>query len=42
MPRTLYATLIGIDAYQRPVPALDGCVNDIDAIALLLQQLGKT
>lgn len=42
MPRTLYATLIGIDAYQRPVPALNGCVNDVDAIALLLQQFGKT
>jgi Caspase domain len=41
MTRTLYATLVGIDEYQRPVPALNGCVNDIDAIALLLQEIGR-
>ena len=41
MTRTLYATLVGIDAYQRPVPALNGCVNDIEAIAALLKEFGK-
>ena len=41
MTRMLYATLVGIDAYQRPVPALNGCVNDIEAIASLLKEFGK-
>jgi hypothetical protein len=42
MTRTLYAALVGIDAYQRPVPALRGCVNDIDAIAFLLESFSKS
>lgn len=41
MTRTLYATLVGIDGYQWPVPALSGCVNDIDAVAHLLQEFGR-
>src|SRR6266700_1347572 len=41
MIRTLYATLVGIDAYQRPIPALNGCVNDIEAIASLSKEFGK-
>ncbi|WP_312016796.1 caspase family protein [Bradyrhizobium japonicum] len=42
MARTLYAALVGIDAYQPPVPPLRGCANDIDAIALLLEVFSKT
>lgn len=36
MNRTLYALLVGIDQYQRPVPPLRGCVNDIKTIEALL------
>ncbi|MER9070423.1 caspase family protein [Mesorhizobium sp. M0902] len=38
----MYATLIGIDSYLSPVPALNGCVNDIEAIASLLENISKT
>jgi hypothetical protein len=31
--RTLRALLVGIDAYQPPVPALNGCVNDVEQVA---------
>jgi uncharacterized caspase-like protein len=41
MVRKLYATLIGIDEYQPPVPSLHGCVNDIEAVAALLQDFSK-
>ncbi|WP_426409758.1 caspase family protein [Bradyrhizobium ganzhouense] len=41
MTRTLYAMLVGIDTYQYPVPALGGCVNDIDAVGSLLQEFGR-
>ena len=34
--RTLRALLVGIDGYTSPVPALHGCVNDVDAVARLL------
>lgn len=37
MNRTLYALLVGIDQYQRPVPPLRGCVNDIKTIEALLR-----
>jgi len=37
MTKTLYALLVGIDAYQPPVRALRGCVNDIQAIDELLR-----
>ncbi len=30
--RRLYALLVAIDKYQAPVPALDGCVNDMRAM----------
>ena len=36
MSKTLYALLVGIDAYQSPVRALRGCVNDITIIDELL------
>ena len=32
----IYALLVGIDAYRPPVPRLDGCVNDLDAIVTYL------
>ncbi len=39
--RRLRVLLIGIDAYQGGVPALHGCVNDIDAVQrLLLDRVG--
>lgn len=38
MTRTVYSLLVGIDAYQAPVPALNGCVNDVVAIGDLLSQ----
>lgn len=41
MPRTLYGLLVAIDRYRRPVPPLNGCVNDIEAVQLLLQHLGS-
>jgi hypothetical protein len=41
MPRALYGLLVAIDGYRRPVPPLNGCVNDIDAIKLLLEELGS-
>lgn len=36
--RSIYALLVGIDAYQAPVPALRGCRNDVAAVATLLDQ----
>lgn len=36
--RALYALLVGIDAYERPVPALNGCVNDVEQVASWLQR----
>jgi len=27
--RNIYALLVGIDRYKSPVPALEGCVNDM-------------
>ncbi|MER9947175.1 hypothetical protein [Mesorhizobium sp. M0047] len=32
MPKTLYGLLVAIDEYRSPVPRLNGCVNDIDAV----------
>ncbi|CUH99176.1 caspase family protein [Leisingera aquaemixtae] len=40
MTATLYGLLVGIDEYKSPVPALKGCVNDIDAVAALLREFG--
>ncbi|MEO0849605.1 MAG: caspase family protein, partial [Cyanobacteria bacterium J06648_1] len=37
MTKNIYALLVGIDAYNHPVPPLQGCVNDIKAIAEYLQ-----
>ncbi|MGV9697428.1 caspase family protein [Streptomyces sp. NPDC003470] len=34
---TLYALLVGIDAYQAPVRPLRGCRNDVDAVAGMLR-----
>jgi len=41
MARTVYGTLVGIDAYRAPVPALRGCVNDIEAVSALLREFSK-
>jgi len=38
MQRTIYALMIGIDDYPRPIPSLQGCVNDIDAFASYLSE----
>jgi hypothetical protein len=38
MSRTVYALLVGIDRYPRPIPPLHGCVNDIRAIEALLRE----
>ena len=38
MSRTIYALLVGIDAYPAPIPALSGCVNDIESFAASLQE----
>ena len=38
MTRNIYALLVGIDKYQDPVPSLQGCVNDITAIAQYLEE----
>jgi pimeloyl-ACP methyl ester carboxylesterase len=41
MTRNIYALLVGIDRYAPPVSALQGCVNDIEAIeAYLKSQVG--
>ncbi|MEO1341645.1 MAG: caspase family protein, partial [Cyanobacteria bacterium J06635_13] len=37
MTKNIYALLVGIDAYTHPVSPLQGCVNDIRAIAEYLQ-----
>ena len=43
MAGTLYALLVGIDAYQPPVPPLAGCVNDIEAFrTILLERVKET
>jgi hypothetical protein len=39
MSRTFYALLVGIDRYRSPVPQLNGCVNDIEAVAALFKEL---
>lgn len=38
MSRTIYALLVGIDAYPPPVRPLNGCVNDIQRMHDLLQE----
>ena len=38
MTRNIYALLVGIDKYQDPIPPLQGCVNDIEAIAEYLKE----
>lgn len=37
--RNLYALLVGIDRYLPPVPALDGCVNDMHSVRDYLYSL---
>lgn len=37
MTKNIYTLLVGIDAYNYPVPPLQGCVNDIKAIEEYLQ-----
>ncbi|PTY02956.1 caspase [Verrucomicrobia bacterium LW23] len=37
MARTVYALLVGIDTYLKPVQPLSGCVGDIVAISALLE-----
>lgn len=34
---TLWALLVGIDAYQEPTPPLSGCVNDINKVSAFLE-----
>ena len=34
----LFALLIGIDTYQKPITPLNGCVNDVQKIEALLEQ----
>ena len=41
MANSLYALLVGIDAYCEPVPQLRGCVNDIEEIESLLKDFGS-
>ncbi|TBA72887.1 caspase family protein [Rhizobium ruizarguesonis] len=41
MPKALYGLLVAIDEYRSPVPRLNGCVNDIDAVRDLLQEVGS-
>jgi hypothetical protein len=36
--QSLYALLVGIDRYPDPVPGLEGCVNDANAIQDLLEK----
>jgi hypothetical protein len=38
MAKTVYALLVGIDKYADPVPALNGCVNDVLAADVVLRQ----
>jgi len=38
MPRTIHALLVAIDDYPRPIPELQGCINDIDAFASYLSE----
>ena len=38
MTRNLYALLVGIDDYAPPIPALQGCKHDINAIEAYLQK----
>ena len=40
MARTLFATLVGKNAYKSPVPRLNGCVNDVNAMADMLRTFG--
>lgn len=37
MKHKIYALLVGIDEYPDPIPSLEGCVNDISAIAEYLE-----
>jgi len=41
MKPKVYALLVGIDAYEPPVPPLNGCLNDIDEIERLLDERVK-
>ena len=38
MSGRLHALLVGIDAYPAPVPALQGCVNDVTVFAEVLRR----
>ncbi|MEG4068961.1 caspase family protein [Microcoleus sp. Pol11C2] len=38
MTRNIYALLVGIDKYEAPTPPLQGCINDITAIAQYLNE----
>ena len=43
MTNNIYALLVGIDRYAPPIPALQGCENDINAIETYLQsQITRT
>ena len=38
MTKTVYALLVGIDAYQPPVPPLRGCIADIERFHTFLEK----
>ncbi|MDX2249280.1 MAG: caspase family protein [Bacteroidia bacterium] len=39
--KNIYALLVGIDKYKHPVPALDGCVNDMRAMRDFLDRKAR-
>ncbi|MEZ4772816.1 MAG: caspase family protein [Bacteroidia bacterium] len=39
--KNIYALLVGIDKYKAPVPALDGCVNDMRAMRDFLDRKAR-
>ncbi|MEZ4826900.1 MAG: caspase family protein [Bacteroidia bacterium] len=41
MSKTIYALFVGIDKYKPPVPALDGCVNDMRAMRDFLDRKAR-
>ena len=41
MTNQIYALLVGIDRYTSPIPALQGCANDINAIETYLHRTAR-
>jgi len=42
MPKTIYALLVGINDYQKPVPKLGGCRGDVASVETYLKSLPDT